>query len=769
MSPGSNSTSQYPVYIGIWTNWSRGRVWGATLTLGRQEADLLIAFTAFFIAFVATRVWRIICFAIHRSFSKASPQNVIYHQHQAILRNSSTPEDGIRLLAYLLWANRNSTGRYRPLSTAAVAAICTISFTIAGGFSSRISTSIGDEVLIKSMNCGQFITESTAFGNVRTDAYLADQLNNAANYAQQCYSTGSGSLLDCNRFVKKQIIGDIDRNAPCPFENVLCRSNSSNLRIDSGYLSSHDHFGINTPPDQRLLWRNVYHCAPLTTTGFTSQRNISFESASLYYHYGNSSGPTGLDDFVYAAKSLEAQYSFTLSNLSVVTYANFDLQFVFARVQDGKIDADDSGFLPIDAMIRDDADVELYFLSGNGVTFLEPSDDAWYRVAAAPNNVVVSDANQWEAVPLYFPSEPASPLGCVDQYQFCNVVSGTSKCGPLASRRDALRGVIDLFNTTYFNLAAINATTKPAALLTYFSYPSSYLSVTKVVSHLGPSSLQSQRYLDDGNQYFLETGQWQLDVARWWDISMAGRQGSFLSLAYGPSDPSVLAQHTNYTSPELKELCDSQKIRTTAFGSFSLFGLIFIFLVGGSLVITSYLLEPVSTFLYEKRSYKKYEHLEWTTNATLQLQRLVQEEAGFGTWSKCIETVPGTKPNELLGYLDITNPDHPILQSPPSNPPNSIETSSTIQGSTQTESTPSLTPVPGLTGVPSLIDIPSNTQLQATQSASSLEGGSELPRTHEPTPNAEATEAKTRPQVNDSLPLDTDVEEGGKRRRLSSC
>ncbi|KAI0816727.1 hypothetical protein GGR55DRAFT_251277 [Xylaria sp. FL0064] len=46
------------------------------------------------------------------------------------------------------------------------------------------------------------------------------------------------------------------------------------------------------------------------------------------------------------------------------------------------------------------------------------------------------------------------------------------------------------------------------------------------------------------------------------------------------------------------------------------------------------------------------------TNATLQLQRLADEEAGFGTWSNCAETA------ELLGALSITNADHPILKPP---------------------------------------------------------------------------------------------------------
>lgn len=108
-----------------------------------------------------------------------------------------------------------------------------------------------------------------------------------------------------------------------------------------------------------------------------------------------------------------------------------------------------------------------------------------------------------------------------------------------------------------------------------------------------------------------------------------------------------------------------QKMRSTAYGSFSLFGLIFVFAVGGSLIVTSYLLEPVAEFLYKKRGYKKYEQLEWTSNATLQLQRLAHEEAGFATWSNCTGTAPSTKADESLGSLNLTDPEHPVLKPSP--------------------------------------------------------------------------------------------------------
>ncbi|KAI1121648.1 hypothetical protein F5Y10DRAFT_282310 [Nemania abortiva] len=736
----------YPVYVGAWTNWSRGQIMGATLTLPRRDADLLIAFTAFFVAFVTTRVWRLICFAIHRSSSKETPQDSTYHQHQAILRNSSTPEDGIRLLTYVLRANKSSTVQFRPLTTVAVAAVCIISFTIAGGFSSYISTAIGDEVLVKSLNCGAMIRDDGSFDNTIIRAYRAEQINNAANYAQQCYSSEGRGLLDCSRFAAKRIIGNIDRNATCPFQNDMCRNRYSNIRIDSGYLSSHDHFGLNSPSGQRVLWRNVYHCAPMVTTGYTSQKNTSFGEATLY-HYGNYTTKIGLTDFIHAARSVEDQYSFKLSEEGTGAYTNFDLQKVH----------NSSAIFPINSIFREDADVHIYFLSANGVFFKNPSDDAWYRVGTRPVNLTFVSATEAVTHLEYTASEPSSPLGCTDQHQLCSSVSGNLSCGPLASVRDALAGAAALFDTSFLGFAANDATSSPAALLTYFFQATSRARMSDLIDQFGPTSLLSQKYLESGFQHRLETDQWQLDVMHWWDMSMAFRQELFLDHAYSPTDPALLAHRDNFTAPKLKKLCDSQKMRSTAYGSFSLFGLVFIFLVGGSLVVTSYLLEPVATLLYDKKGYKRYQHLEWTSNATLQLQRLAQEEAGFGIWSNCTGAVPSTEANELLGSLDITNPDHPVLKPPGleqstlGDSRNSIGTSNTTQGHSQTEDEQSPIATPG------------SLPLQTTRLTDSRKWNAEVFQALKLTPNSGSVEAIIEPQGNESLPQGTSLAQGEKK------
>lgn len=95
--PNSNHdlSLQYNVYLGVWTDWSRGLVLGATLTLDRQQANLLIAFTASFVVFVGSRFWRIICLVLHQVYSTSNLRDALHHQRQVLLRNSGSSDSGL--------------------------------------------------------------------------------------------------------------------------------------------------------------------------------------------------------------------------------------------------------------------------------------------------------------------------------------------------------------------------------------------------------------------------------------------------------------------------------------------------------------------------------------------------------------------------------------------------------------------------------------------------------------------------------------------------
>lgn len=59
-----------------------------------------------------------------------------------------------------------------------------------------------------------------------------------------------------------------------------------------------------------------------------------------------------------------------------------------------------------------------------------------------------------------------------------------------------------------------------------------------------------------------------------------------------------------------------------------------------------------------------YALLEWRSNSILQLQRLLHENLGMGTWSSASNQVPVTERGEKIGVIDTSDPKHPRMTRP---------------------------------------------------------------------------------------------------------
>lgn len=308
-------SQEYPVHCGVWTNWNHGPIMGSTLTLPRRDADQLIAFTAFFVALVSARFWRLASQAYHRCYSTRDPRDAFHHQRQAILRNSvSALSDSLQLiLLSWKWRGPVSRGIQRALPVLMSAILCVAGFATASILSSRISSAFDDEVLISGENCGFIASfhKADIWASSLVGPYKARQVSNAENYAQQCYSSKSTRMLDCTLFVKDHLSGSVNQEAQCPFKPDICRANFSNLHLDTGFLDSGEHFGFNTVPNERVLFRNVLHCAPLVTEGYTSARNTNYANYTRY-HYGSShidASSLSPHDLTYEYLSRDSQYT----------------------------------------------------------------------------------------------------------------------------------------------------------------------------------------------------------------------------------------------------------------------------------------------------------------------------------------------------------------------------------------------------------------------------------------------------------------------------
>lgn len=290
-STTATQAHSYDIYTGIWTDWSRGRILGLTLTLERWDGNLLIAFLALFASFVGTSFWRIACCLLHNCFSVSTAQDRVYHQRQAILRNSYNSMSGVAGLIQTLFAWRNHGKRTyaRLLPLLCFALCCLIIFGVAGTFSSKVSTSIGNDVLIRSnSNCGYIdLYQDFNFTNLVTGFFpwMAKVATAQASYAQQCYSNAT-DLQQCDTFVQTRLPTTITRNSSCPFPEEMCRTKDKNIVFDTGYLDSHEDLGINTPVEDRVLFRRISACASLVTDGYRRLHNYSEKGTYARYFYG---------------------------------------------------------------------------------------------------------------------------------------------------------------------------------------------------------------------------------------------------------------------------------------------------------------------------------------------------------------------------------------------------------------------------------------------------------------------------------------------------
>jgi hypothetical protein len=159
---------------------------------------------------------------------------------------------------------------------------------VSGSISSAISTMLGNEVLrvcLRNENLAQISKDESEF--LLNAIGVKELLLDSSRYAQTCYNTTYvGGLIRCEGFIVRSLpTVEMDIHASCPFHETICRSANGNLRLDTGYVDSNDHIGLNAPVSERFAWRYVLHCAPLQTYNYTSH-GLRGKIPVVRYYYG---------------------------------------------------------------------------------------------------------------------------------------------------------------------------------------------------------------------------------------------------------------------------------------------------------------------------------------------------------------------------------------------------------------------------------------------------------------------------------------------------
>ena len=210
----------------------------------------------------------------------------------------------------------------------------------------------------------------------------------------------------------------------------------------------------------------------------------------------------------------------------------------YVPLKNRSIDNGSATFLPIPELFRDDGDLLLAFLSGDGVRFTDTATDDWYG-ATEPAASLMSAALK-NPIPAYAMRDAASPLGCVEKYQFCHrAIAGETICGPAGSASDAWSGALSLTSSETV-----------ISEITWLANTVVNIHVREILEVLGPQALASRHSLYAGVQSALPDNQWQLDVMHWWATYLAVIQEAPVQATLGPPDEQIAKYVTAPPSDE---------------------------------------------------------------------------------------------------------------------------------------------------------------------------------------------------------------------------
>ncbi|KAL6708154.1 hypothetical protein ACN47E_003338 [Coniothyrium glycines] len=678
----STSTNSYEVQLGFWTNWSHGKIQGATVTLTRQNGGFLIAFLAIFIGMVGKSFWRLGCFALHRYFSSAEPQDGVYHQRQAILRNSDTAQDGAWRLLMSMFAWRSGQRARKPilrlLPIVVAAFVMSALFGVASIFSSNVTSENLNQVLLKGTRCGSYNLSKPEDSVMQQltilQPFAAEKANRFLNYGMQCY-TNETHTDGCNLYVKPRLPLTSTRGTPCPFGDDICKLDNDNLVMDTGLLDSLDDLGINTAPEHRFQLRMVYQCAPLKTQGYTSDYNDSEHGAVKRYMYGSHWNVRQVNNFTYELPVNGAYLPDDNTTSANIPRLEYQLGAVsHLATPNETLLVSPNSWAPIDALMSMDADVHVLFMSAPEIHYATAVDDPWFAAHRSASEINEKDSKQEFAA--YTQDEPAGAMACTQQVQYCNPnLPEGQRCEPLRGVADPRKSdAVKKIFTTDDHFEVIKWVDSIWVFGVY--------TISATVNYIGASALRARYSLSYGYSAGLPDNQWQLEAEHWIKGALASLQDSFIETTNGI--PESLDDFREPPLPEetvARNLCVNQKIVSNNYSSFNVLGLSLILVLGVIIIILDMGCEPAVAW-WQRRKYTKalshdpeksaasddtrhplYGALEWSQTNILQLQRLAMEEAGHGDWSSCDNDVPVTEPGQNLASLDLRNLAHPLLQS----------------------------------------------------------------------------------------------------------
>jgi len=318
-------SSNAQVYAGKWTNWDDGTI---KITLSVFSGKILLVAIALFITICGMQSWAVCRLLLHQMYSRGEswqtygPDELDDEDIHFVLRNYTAFGTLLKVpklaLQRLRSPKRPDSPRRPPVFWMVlillIALINLAGWPVAALFSALVAGT-DSHVLITSPDCGIYLVtefddetlrEAVGFTSIwRNKTAIADQ------YVQQCYGAALSSNSLCHSFVQQELKWVATTNVSCPFGGDICLGGElPAFEMDTGLLSSHEMFGLNTAPEERVMYRRKTTCSPLVTAGYSEliPGVLPGEEIALYKYGGVGSEDTTFLLSIYSQKTPAGYY-----------------------------------------------------------------------------------------------------------------------------------------------------------------------------------------------------------------------------------------------------------------------------------------------------------------------------------------------------------------------------------------------------------------------------------------------------------------------------
>lgn len=590
------------VHIGSWTDWSQGTIKGSKVTVTETGAAYLIAFLALFVRFAGQHSWSILCFLVfqYRRRHHGNSHEAYRVVTQSIFRNTGIDSTAAWQFLSLL-RHRRAHGQHwfsRCLGWSLFATLHALGFAAAGIFVSKVADTGSTQVLLRGPVCGIWQdpssydlysenTEPDLLENNLWSQYIFGMTNKGAEFARQCYnvSSSTSALANCNAYAPSLLRWNITINDQCPFDLKMC--NGPTVHLDTGYLSSSTHFGINTEHSEYVTYRRVVRCSPTTRDEYVSElvdrSQVDWPTDSTI---GQPLPGSLFQSFNYGVNTV-----WNMSSTFIWSDASTGTDMIAGDVQGPIYEVgceiatsecqDCASFNAISELNVTNADTVMLFLIPQADYFSEVHDP-WFKATTIDSNFdsgVFVDDNSANNTTAYRSDYNVSVMACTEQFQYCN--QDQSQCTPLSSSYYAggLEASIDSFT------AMLNLTSKQNSILNRLAQ-ASWTSDMYYASFgvEGSNLLAAQSSNSIAANAALPDNQWILEMQHYFLLGLTSMQMQLSSFATGPEGSSNY-QYLTAVEPEDQWMCNNQLVQRTGYTTFSVLGISIVVVVGAILVL----------------------------------------------------------------------------------------------------------------------------------------------------------------------------------------